>query len=130
VAELAGFVAPVGLASNQPQTATYIWNGHTYTQHPPKSLRLGRLRLTNITWKAAGPDSTWGWGGESFEALVWPSHWFRTSITVEQMDVCPGGQRQYVLSVGVLLPRHIPAEPWQSYGRQHLHRFALRVPVC
>ena len=125
--------APAALAFTQPQPPpTYIWNGHGYTRHPPSSLWLGRVRLTNIQWDGGtGPDSGWGWLGEPNSALVWPSHWYRTTFQVERYDLCSGGTRQYVLTIGVLLPpRRIPASPLVSPGRPRLRTFALPVPSC
>lgn len=125
--------APAAAAFTQPQPPpTYIWNGHGYTRHPPSSLRLGRLLLTNIHWDGGtGPSSGWGWLGEPNVALVWPSHWCRTSFEVESFDLCAGGTRQYVLTIGVWLPpRRIPTSPLVSPGRPRLREFALPVPAC
>ena len=91
------------------------------------------MRLTHISWVLdSGPNGSWGWGGESYDALVWPSHWYRTLIEVERFDVCRGGKRQYVLTVGVYLPhRRIPTSPLgPSPGRARLRMFALPVPAC
>ena len=131
---LAAFAASAASAFKQPQPPpTYIWDGHGYTRHPPNSLRLSRrVRLTNIHWGSTGPSSGWGWPNELYGALVSPSHWYRTSLQVESFDVCSGGRRQYVLTVGVYLPpRRIPTSPLgRSPGRARLHMFALRVPAC
>ncbi|MGO9960829.1 MAG: hypothetical protein ACLP50_33440, partial [Solirubrobacteraceae bacterium] len=77
--------APAAFAFTQPQPPpTYIWNGHRYTRHPPGSLRLGRVLLTNIQWDGGtGSNSGWGWSGEPNSALVSPSNWYRTSFQVE-----------------------------------------------
>ena len=90
------------------------------------------MRLTNIEWGSTGPNSGWGWGGVLYTGLVWPSHWYRTSLQVENFDTCSGGKRQYVLTVGVYLPsRRIPTSPLgPSPGRVHLREFALPVPAC
>jgi hypothetical protein len=129
----AAITAPAAAAFKQPQPLpTYIWNGHGYTRHPPSSLRLGRrVHLTNIEWDGGtGPDSGWGWLGEPNNALLWPSHWYRTSFEVESFDVCAGAARQYVLTIGVWLPPRRPLSPLVSPGRPRLRKFALPVPAC
>jgi hypothetical protein len=63
-------------------------------------------------------------------ALVSPSHFYRTLFQVERFDVCTGGKRQYVLTVGVYLPPRIPTSPLVTPGRARLRMFALPVPAC
>ncbi len=134
VVVLAAFAlaAPAAFAFTQPQPpSTYIWNGHRYTRHPPSSLRLGRVFLTNIQWDGGtGPNSGWGWLGEPNSALVSPSTWYRTTFQVERFDVCSGGTRQYVLTISVWLPPRRITSPLVSPGRPRLHMFALPVPAC
>lgn len=125
--------APRAFADEQPPPPTYIWTGHGYgqvsvgvrtTRHPPSSLRLGRgALLTNIHWWVEYTSM----GGEG---LVSPSHWYRVGVAVERFDVCPGTNRQYVLAIGVYLPRRVPTSPLGPAPPVRLRKFALPVPAC
>jgi hypothetical protein len=124
----AAIAAPAAAA----QTQTYIWDGHGYTQHPPSTLRLGRVRLTNIAWDGGNSSTSGAWGvpGEPNSALVWPNHWYRATMEIDSFDMCVGGLRQYALTVSVWLPPHIPNSPLVTPGRARERKFALPVPAC